>query len=156
VIAAGGIMDGRGIAAALALGAQAAALGTAFLTTAEAGVPDAHKWAIRDATEESLTITHAFSGRPARGIRNRVSDDFDADPTAIASYPIQNDLTRPMRAAAAQADDARYLSLWCGQAPRLARSLSTGELVRALAAEAHAVVAALRQIDAVEVAPVNP
>lgn len=156
VIAAGGIMDGRGIAAALALGAQAAALGTAFLTTREAGVPEAHKRAILETSEDRIAITRAFSGRAARGIRNRVMDEFDAHADAIAPYPVQNDLTRPMRSAAAKAGDAHYLSLWSGQAPRLARSLGAAELVRALAAETHAAIEALRQVDAVEVGPVDP
>ena len=78
VIASGGIMDGRGIAAVLALGAAGAQLGTAFLTCEEAGVPDAYKQAFLDAHEDQTRITRAFSGRPARGIVNRFMREVEA------------------------------------------------------------------------------
>jgi nitronate monooxygenase len=135
VIASGGIMDGRGIAAALTLGADAAQLGTAFLTCDEAGIPAAHKQAILHAREDQTRITRAFSGRPARGIVNRLMDDIDREPDAILPFPLQNALTRPARTAAAREDRADYLSLWAGQGVRMARRLPAGELVRQLADE---------------------
>jgi nitronate monooxygenase len=135
VIASGGIMDGRGIAAALALGADAVQLGTAFLACDEAGVPAAHKQAILHAREDQTRITRAFSGRPARGIVNRLMEDIDREPRAILPFPLQNALTRPARTAAARDDRAEYLSLWAGQGVRLARRLPAEVLVRQLAEE---------------------
>lgn len=135
VIASGGIMDGRGIAAALALGAEAAQLGTAFLTCDEAGIPAAYKQAIINAREDQTRVTRAFSGRPARGIVNGLMADIDADAEAILPFPLQNALTRPARSAAAVQDRADYLSLWAGQGVRLSRRLPAAELVREIAKE---------------------
>jgi nitronate monooxygenase len=91
VIASGGIMDGRGIAAALALGAAAGQMGTAFLTCDEAGIPDAYKEAILGAREHETRLTRAFSGRPARGIINRFMTDVERADTAeaILPFPLQ-------------------------------------------------------------------
>jgi nitronate monooxygenase len=136
VIASGGIMDGRGIAAALALGASAVQLGTAFLTCDEAGIPDAYKQAILAAREHETRLTRAFSGRPARGIVNRFMTEVErgAPPEAILPFPLQNALTRPLRTAAARQGRADFLSLWAGQGLRLARRLPAARLVAALAA----------------------
>ncbi len=142
VIAAGGIMDGRGIAAAFALGASAVQMGTAFLTCEEAGPPEAHKKAILNAREHETRITRAFSGRPARGIVNRVMTDLaDAE---IPEFPLQNALTRPMRTAAGKAGKAEYLSLWAGQGLRLARRQKAGDLVQKLVRETEAALGQLR------------
>jgi len=130
VIASGGIMDGRGVAAALVLGAEATQLGTAFLTCPEAGISAAHKRAILGGREDQTRITRAFSGRPARGLVNRLMDDFDREPDAILPFPIQNAWTRPARNAAAAQDRHEYLSLWAGQGARLARQLPAEELVK--------------------------
>jgi nitronate monooxygenase len=134
VIASGGIMDGRGIVAAEALGAVAVALGTAFLVCEEAGVPEAYKAAILRAPEDRTTLTRAFSGRPARGIVNAFMDEAERS-GAIAPFPLQNALTRPMRNAAAKAGDIERLSLWAGQGLRLARRTKAAELVRVLVKE---------------------
>ena len=91
VVASGGIMDGRGIAAALALGAAAVQMGTAFLTTEEAGIPRVYKEAILAAGEHETRITRAFSGRPARGIVNRFMTEVDASAAALP-FPYQNAL----------------------------------------------------------------
>lgn len=138
VIAAGGIMDGRGLAAALALGAAGAQLGTAFLTTAESGVPEAYKAALLAAREDEVTVTRAFSGRPARGLVNAFLVEAEATPGAILPYPLQNAATRPMRTAAARQGRSDYLSLWAGQGVRLARRQTSAELVARLVAEAGA------------------
>jgi len=120
VIASGGIMDGRGIAAALALGASAVQLGTAFLTCAEAGVPEAYKDAILAARPSDTRVTRAFSGRPARGIVNRFMTEVEdrvedqARDAAVLPFPYQNALTRPLRTAAGKAGRAEFLSLWAG------------------------------------------
>jgi len=145
VIASGGIMDGRGIAAALALGASAVQLGTAFLTCSETGVAEAYKDAILRSPETATRITRAFSGRPARGIVNRFMTDIDADAEAIASFPFQNILTRPMRRAAAKQGRAEFLSLWAGQGLRLARRQSAAELMERLRDETHRAIASLQE-----------
>jgi nitronate monooxygenase len=136
VIASGGVMDGRGVVAALALGAAAVQMGTAFLTADESGVPEAYKEAVLRAREDETRVTRAFSGRPARGVVNRFMAETDAQTGApILPYPVQNALTRPMRAEAARRNRAEYLSLWSGQGVRLARRLPAGELVARLGRE---------------------
>lgn len=145
VIASGGIMDGRGIAAALALGASAVQMGTAFLVCAEAGVPDAYKEAILAAQPGETRITRAFSGRPARGIANRFMDAVE-DPSreaAVLPFPYQNALTRPLRTAAAKAGRAEFLSLWAGQGLGLARRQGAAELMERLIAETETAIAGL-------------
>lgn len=137
IIASGGIMDGRGIAAAVALGAQAVHLGTAFLTTDESGIPESYKTIILAARETETRLTRVFSGRPARGLANRFMNEVEAHgPTANLGYPLQNAVTRPLRTEAARRDRAEYLSLWAGQGVRLARRGSAAALIARLAAEA--------------------
>lgn len=143
VIASGGIMDGRGIAAALALGASAVQMGTAFLTCHEAGIPEAYKDAILRAHEDGTRITRAFSGRPARGIVNRFMTEIDRTPEAILPFPLQNTLTRPLRSAAARQGRAEFLSLWAGQAVRLARRQSAADLVARLENETEEAIGRL-------------
>ncbi len=140
VVASGGIMDGRGIAAALALGASAVQMGTAFLTCDEAGVPEVYKEAILRAREDETRLTRAFSGRPARGIVNRFMTEIDRTPGSILPFPLQNALTRPLRSAAARQGRAEFLSLWAGQAVRLARRQSAADLVARLARETEEAV----------------
>jgi nitronate monooxygenase len=148
VIASGGIMDGRGIAAALALGASAVQMGTAFLTCDEAGVPDAYKEAILTAREHDTRLTRAFSGRPARGITNRFMLEVERGDAAdaILPFPLQNSLTRPLRNAAAKQGRAEFLSLWAGQGLRLARRQAAAALVARLAEEAEAAVRRLARV----------
>lgn len=143
VLASGGIMDGRGIVAAEALGASGVQLGTAFLTCREAGIPDAYKAAIRAARDNETALTRAFSGRPARGIVNVFMEEVGAQPEAILPFPLQNSATRPMRNAAAARGDTRFLSLWAGQGARLARETTAAELVVELVREAAEVRARL-------------
>jgi nitronate monooxygenase len=140
VIASGVIMDGRGIAAALALGAAAVQMGTAFLTCDEAGVPEAYKQAILGAREDGTRLTRAFSGRPARGIVNRFMTEIEGDSPAILPFPLQNTLTRPLRTAAARQGRAEFLSLWAGQGVRLARRQSAADLVARLGRETEEAV----------------
>jgi nitronate monooxygenase len=149
VVASGGIMDGRGIAAALALGASAVQMGTAFLTCEEAGIPEAYKQAILTAREHETRLTRAFSGRPARGIVNRFMTEVErADAgEAILPFPLQNALTRPLRSAAARLGRAEFLSLWAGQGVRLARRQSAADLVARLATETAAALARLTASD---------
>ena len=137
VIASGGIMDGRGIRAALDLGAAGAQMGTAFLVCPEAGIPEAYRQAILSATDDCTEITRAFSGRPARGIRNRFLRAGAAQPEALLPYPWQNNLTGAMRAAAAKGGNHEMLSLWAGQGAPMARPMPAADLVRTLAQEAE-------------------
>jgi nitronate monooxygenase len=138
VIASGGIMDGRGIVAALALGASAVAMGTAFLVTDEAGISDAYRARLLAADPDRTRTTRAFSGRPARGLVNAFMEEAEAAPGAIAPFPMQNALTRPMRNAAGKAGDTERLSLWAGQGVGLARRMKAGDLVRKLIEECAA------------------
>jgi len=135
VIASGGIMDGRDLSEALRQGASAAALGTAFLTCPESGASEAYKQAILAAGKDTTVITRAFSGRPARGLRNEFIVKLEGREDVILPYPLQNALTRPMRTAAAQLGNAGFLSLWAGQGVARCRTLPAGELVKQLVAE---------------------
>lgn len=130
VVAAGGIMDGNGVAAALALGAAAAQMGTAFLLADETAVSPAWRAAVETAVDDPTRLTRAFSGRHARGIENRFMRDMRAVEHEVPAYPVQNRLTQPMRAAAARSGEADLLSLWAGQAVTLAKPGSSGDIVR--------------------------
>jgi nitronate monooxygenase len=136
VIASGGIMDGRGVAAALVLGASAVQMGTAFLVSDECGIPNAYKAAVLGAREHETRVTRAFSGRPARGIVNRFMAEVEtAGANAILPYPHQNALTRPMRTAAAEQNRQEFLSLWAGQGVRLARRRPAASIVHEIVVE---------------------
>ncbi|HEY2243668.1 MAG TPA: nitronate monooxygenase [Xanthobacteraceae bacterium] len=141
VVATGGIADGRGIAAALLLGASAVQIGTAFLRSPEAKIPSAWADAIGKAAPEDTVITRAMTGRPARSIATDYVRAAMA-PTAPppAPYPVQRGLTQPMREAAAQANDAARMQAWAGQSARLARAEPTGEVVRRLWQETQALL----------------
>lgn len=121
VLASGGIMDGRGIVAAISLGAAAAQMGTAFMACDEAGTNAAFRQALMEAHEDQTTVTRAFSGRPARGLRNEFIDHWNKAGLTAISFPWHNTLTRPMRRAAANAHDAGLQSLWAGQGIRMLR-----------------------------------
>jgi nitronate monooxygenase len=135
VIASGGIMDGAGTAAALRAGACAVQLGTAFLLCPEAGTPPAYRRALQAGSGDETVITRAFSGRAARGIRNGFIARVGEREEAILPFPIQNTLTRPMRAAAAKSGHADYLSLWAGTGVARIRELPAAELMATLARE---------------------
>lgn len=140
VIAAGGMMTGDDIAEALAAGAVAAALGTAFLLTPEAGTSQPHRQGLTDPRFDETTVTRAFTGRPARALVNAfVREHSEAAP---AAYPQVHHLTRPLRAAAAAEGDLDHVHLWAGTGWRDARSLPAGELVATLGAELRSAAAA--------------
>ena len=138
VVAAGGIMDGAGIAAALALGAQAAQLGTAFLACPESGAPEIHKKVLLATPEDETRITEKFSGRAARGIANRFVKEMQQAPTL--AFPAQNKVTVALRAASAKAGKPDFVSMWAGQAAPLARALPAADLIAQLAAETEAAI----------------
>ena len=128
-------MDGRDIRRALQAGAAAAQLGTAFLASPECGASPAYKNAVLNAKSDITVVTRAFSGRPARGLRNECIARVEDKGAAILPFPVQNSLTRPMRAEAGRRGDAKFLSLWAGQGVARARAMPAGELVRILVAE---------------------
>jgi len=136
VIAAGGIMDGRGVAAALALGAAAVQMGTAFLLSDQSGASPPWRAAIADAPDDPTRLTRAFTGRHARGIENGFMRAMRRSENDVPAYPVQNRLTQPLRAAAAKADAPDLISLWAGQAVRLATPGDAGEMVKRWWAEA--------------------
>jgi len=133
VIAAGGIADRRGVAAALALGADGVQVGTAFLRTRQSAATAGHRDAIAAASDTATVLTRAMSGRLARGIPNRAMRDLEAS-GLIAPFPVQNWLTGVFRAAAAAAGDAELVSLWAGQAAGLARGEDAAEVLAELRA----------------------
>ena len=141
MVATGGIADGRGIAAALLLGASAVQIGTAFLRSPEAKIPTAWADAIGKAAPEDTVLTRAMTGRPARSIATEYVRAAMA-PTAPppAPYPVQRGLTQPMREAAAQANDASRMQAWAGQSARLARAEPAGEVVQRLWQETQALL----------------
>ena len=141
VIAAGGIMDGRGIAAAQALGAEAVQMGTAFLACDESGIGRAYRDAMAAAIATDTRTTRVYSGRPARGIVNRMMQKLHAHETDVPAYPVQNALTGALRRASAEAGHADHLSLWAGQGVAAIRPMPAAALVAALEAEWRAALA---------------
>ncbi|EWH21235.1 nitronate monooxygenase [Bacillus haynesii] len=118
VIAAGGIFDKRGVAAAFALGAQGVQIGTAFLTCEESGTHPAYKQKLLEAVETDTRLTRLFSGKPARGIVNQWMEDRRSDEAEALPYPLQNTLTQPMRKQAKLEGNTDSMSLWSGQGVR--------------------------------------
>lgn len=140
VIAAGGIADGRGVAAAMMLGAEAVQIGTAFLACAESAAGDAHRQALFDEARCQTALTRAFSGRLSRGLRNRLMDTLDAHPQDILPYPWQNWLTGQLKRAAMHAGRADLMSLWSGQAKALLHHRDAQALTTALTHSAGALL----------------
>lgn len=138
VIAAGGIMDGRGVAAALALGASAVQMGTAFLRADEAILSDPWRKALETAPDDATRLTRAFTGRHARGIENRFMREMRSVEDEVPAYPVQNRLTQPLRGAAVRRDEPEMISLWAGQGVSLARPGPAGQMIRAWWDEARA------------------
>lgn len=138
LIAAGGIMDGRGIAAALLLGAQAAQLGTAFLASPESGIAPAWREQLASAKDDSTRMTRSFSGRYARGIVNAFMEQMRPHENTLPPYPVQNALSGEIRQAAARQGRPEFMSLWAGQGVAMTRPMPAAQLVATLAAELQA------------------
>jgi nitronate monooxygenase len=138
VIAAGGIADARGIVAALALGAAAVQIGTAYLFCPEANVPPLHRAALENARDDATALTNLFSGRPARGLINRVMREVGPLSADAPAFPLAGGALAPLKAAAEAKGAADFTALWSGQAAALGRALPAGELTRQLAREALA------------------
>ena len=136
VIAAGGIMDGAGIAAALCLGADAAQLGTAFIACPESDADTSYRKALASDAANHTVMTRAISGRPARCLRNRFTVlGAGLSPREIPSYPITYDAGKALNAAAKAAHEGGYGAQWAGQGAPLARELPAADLVATLAEE---------------------
>jgi nitronate monooxygenase len=143
VIAAGGIADGRGIAAAFALGAAAVQIGTAYLHCPEAKIIAPHREALAAAGDDSTVVTNVMTGRPARGVVNRVMGEVGPiSPDALA-FPHAATALGPLKAAAEKLGKVDFTNLWAGQAVGLRRELPAAELTRALAEDALKQLAAL-------------
>ncbi|MDB5069880.1 MAG: Enoyl-[acyl-carrier-protein] reductase [Candidatus Eremiobacteraeota bacterium] len=140
VLAAGGIGDGRAVAAVLALGATAAQVGSAFLLSDESAVPPPYRRVLASDAVRRTTLTRVFSGKHARGVRNRFINEM-TDAEDIAPYPQQHWLTRDIRTAATAQDRPEFLSLWTGQAVALAEPLPAAEIVARLMAGARTAAA---------------
>ncbi|MDM0071620.1 nitronate monooxygenase [Variovorax sp. J31P207] len=139
VIASGGITDARGIVAAIVLGACAVQIGTAYLYTPEAKLPKLpklHRAALRSPLAETTALTNLFTGRPARGMVNRLMREVGPISTLAPSFPLAGGVLAPLRAAAEAAGSDDFMSLWAGQAAPLAKEMSAGPLTRLLAEQA--------------------
>jgi nitronate monooxygenase len=132
VIAAGGIMDARGVVASLALGASAVQMGTAFLGCPEAPISVAWRDSLQAAEAEATTVTEAMSGKAARGIRNRYIDEVEAFGGPLLPYPAQYSVSRELRKAATERRDPELIAMWAGQGVGLIRRRPAADLVREL------------------------
>jgi nitronate monooxygenase len=135
VIAAGGLGDSRGIAAAFALGASAVQIGTAFLLCPEAQTTPLHRQALKRMRDDRTVITNVFSGRPARAIVNRATRELGPLSDEAPAFPLAGGALAPLRAKAESLGSDDFTPLWAGEAAGLARELPAGELTRLLAAE---------------------
>lgn len=138
VIAAGGIADGRGIAAAFALGASGVQIGTAFLRCPESKVTAAARIALAQASDESTVITNVMTGRPARGVANRVMREVGPISPDAPAFPHAATALGPLKAAAEKLGKVDFTNLWAGQAVRMGKEMPAAELTRALAGAALA------------------
>lgn len=135
VVAAGGIMDGRGLMASICLGAKGVQMGTAFLTCIESGAHKVHKEAILNVSEEDTVITRSFSGKWARGITNNFILGMQRHEWYLPDFPVQNTLTQDIRKASASQNNKEFMSLWSGQSPRLAKRQTVASLIKNIIAE---------------------
>ena len=136
VIAAGGIGDGRGIAAAFALGASGVQIGTAYLSTPESKVTDLHRAELRKARSDGTALTNMFSGRPARGIMNRLMRENGPMSDKAPAFPTAGGALAPLKAKAEAQGDHAFSSLWSGQAASLCKETTSAELTADLARSA--------------------
>jgi nitronate monooxygenase len=142
VIAAGGIADGRGIAAAFALGAAGVQIGTAYLHSPESKISAPYRKALAEAKDNSTVLTNIMSGRPARGIVNRLIRE-QGPISDVPAFPYAANALAPLRAAAEKHGSGEFSPLWSGQAAALGKALPAREFTRQLAAEAQARLKAL-------------
>ena len=132
VIAAGGIADRRGVRAAFALGASAVQVGTAYLFTPEAKVTPFHREALKNARDDGSALTNVFTGRPARGLYNRLMREQGPLSRLAPAFPTAGGALAPLRAASEKQGRADFGRLWSGQAAAWVKEMSSGELTRYL------------------------
>ncbi|ARG96554.1 NAD(P)H-dependent flavin oxidoreductase [Legionella micdadei] len=132
VIAAGGIMEKKAISAAYLLGASGVQMGTAFLTCTESEIHPMYKQALLETKKDNTILTTAFSGRLARGIRNKFIERMSAHAKDILPFPVQNAMTRAMRIEAGKKNCTDFMSMWAGQSAHLCKEISVAELIREL------------------------
>ena len=135
VIAAGGIADARGVAAALALGAAGVQVGTAYLLCPEATTSAVHRAALKSEAARHTALTNLFTGRPARGIVNRLMKELGPMSSAPPAFPLATAAIAPLRAAAESRGSGDFTPLWSGQNPSGCREVPAAQLTRELAAE---------------------
>ncbi|HTO80306.1 MAG TPA: nitronate monooxygenase [Methylocystis sp.] len=143
IVAAGGIGDGRGIAAAFALGADAVQIGTAYLRAPEALTSAIHRAALAKASDDATRLTNVFTGRPARGIVNRLVSGLGPMCPDAPAFPLASAAVAPLREAAERQGRNDFSSLWAGEAAALAREESAEAITRRIWSEALAVMADL-------------
>jgi nitronate monooxygenase len=136
VIAAGAITDARGIAAAFALGAAGVQIGSAYLWSPESRISAPHRTALKEAADDSTALTNLMTGRPARGILNRVMREIGPVSDVAPEFPLAAGALSPLRAKAEAQGSGDFSPMWAGQAAGLGRALPAGELTRKLAEEA--------------------
>jgi nitronate monooxygenase len=141
VIAAGGIADGRGIAAAFALGASGVQIGTAFLACPEMQVHPLHRELLLQTRGEATQVTRTISGRPARAITNRYITEMNESGGELLDFPLQYSLSGPLNAASREQNSTDLMVMWAGQGAALSEVLPAGELLTKLAEDAQAVLA---------------
>lgn len=146
VIAAGGITDSRSIAAAFALGASAVQVGSAYLHCPEAKVHAGHREALKNAADNATALTNVFSGRPARGIVNRMMREVGPLSPDAPAFPNAATASGPLRAKAEAAGSTDFTPLWAGQAAGLGRAMPAGDLTTALMAEARDIMRGLARL----------
>lgn len=140
VIAAGGIFDGRGVAASMMLGAAGAQVGSAFLRSPESVVSPLHKQALAETPDNSTKLTRLFSGRAARSIRNRLVREQAAHENDAAPFPTQRTIIAPLSKAAADRGSADFMQLWSGQAGVRAEALPSAQIYKRICDEALALL----------------
>jgi nitronate monooxygenase len=145
VIAAGGIADGRGIVAALALGAEGVQMGTVFLICEESGASPLHKQSLLGPEAGHTSLTRGFTGRLARGIHNRLLEQLNQSGAEVLPYPLQRALVRNVAAAAEAAGRSDLMPLWAGQSSPLLRSTDVNELLNSLVNQAEEVIESFAQ-----------
>ncbi len=146
IIAAGGIMNGAGIAAALALGSAGAQLGTAFIATPESAAPAAYKKALLNAQPLKTTVSSALTGRPARMLKNRFTQEMEENSPPIAPFPYQHFLTKEIRTVAAKQNRPEWMALYAGQGLPLISNLPADEIMSQLVDQTGQTIQSMSQL----------
>lgn len=146
VIASGGIMDGRGIVASIALGASGVQMGTAFLTCPESSIHPEHRKRLVSSSDESTQLTNVFTGRRARSLKNEFLHETKLRNIPILDFPAQSEIVKDIREEAKKQNNSDYMSLWAGQASALCRNKSASELFNELIEETNILLNNLKEI----------